>query len=187
LGIQLAHAGRKASTVAPWLVPRRGGSIVATEDVGGWPADVMGPSAIQWGEGYCVPREMSLDDIRGVVKSFADAARRAIQAGVDAIEIHAAHGYLLCSFLSPLSNRRTDSYGGSFENRFRMLVEVIAAIRKVIPKDMPFLLKVSSMEWMEEIYLGGKSWDVEQTIRLAKLLPSLDVDLLDVSSGGNHQ
>ncbi|PMD31316.1 NADH-dependent flavin oxidoreductase-like protein [Hyaloscypha variabilis F] len=184
LGIQLAHAGRKASTCAPWLL-ERGKAITATEDVGGWPEDVMGASAIRWGEGYAMPREMSRGDIEDVVRGFKEAARRSVEAGVDVIEIHGAHGYLISSFLSPISNRRTDEYGGSFENRIRLLVEVINAIREVVPSGMPLLLRVSSTEWMEE--QAKESWDVESTIRLAKLLPGLGVDLLDVSSGGNNE
>lgn len=186
LGIQLAHAGRKASTVAPWLVSERGKSIMATKDVGGWPDDVMGASAIRWGDGYPMPREMSSQDIKDVIDGFRDAAARSVKAGVDVIEIHAAHGYLLCSWLSPISNKRTDQYGGSFENRTRLLFEIIKAIREVIPNGMPLLVRVSSTEWMEK---SGEpeSWDVESTIRLAKLLPALGVDLLDVSSGGNDE
>lgn len=186
LGIQLAHAGRKASTCAPWLVQTRGKSITATEDVGGWPEDVMGASAIRWGEGFAMPREMSLRDVQDVINGFRDSAKRAVEAGVDVIEIHAAHGYLLCSFLSPISNVRTDKYGGSFENRIRLLVEVIQAIRAVIPQGMPLLVRVSSTEWMEKSG-APESWDIESTIRLAKLLPGLGVDLLDVSSGGNNE
>ena len=183
LGIQLAHAGRKASTCAPWLT-KRGKTITATEEVGGWPGDVMGASAIKWGEGFAEPREMSERDIRDVREGFRDSARRALQAGVDVIEIHAAHGYLLSSFLSPISNRRTDRYGGSFENRIRLLVEVIQIVREVIPEGMPLLVRVSSTEWMDK---EPESWDVESTIKLAKLLPDLGVDLLDVSSGGNNE
>jgi 2,4-dienoyl-CoA reductase-like NADH-dependent reductase (Old Yellow Enzyme family) len=145
----------------------------------------MGASAIRWGEGYPMPREMSKGDIKYVIQGFADAARRSVQAGVDVIEIHGAHGYLISSFLSPISNRRTDEYGGSFENRIRLLVDVIKAIREVIPEGMPLLVRVSSTEWMEKQV--EESWDVESTIRLAKLLPSLGVDLLDVSSGGNNE
>ncbi|TVY27916.1 putative NADPH dehydrogenase [Lachnellula hyalina] len=184
LGIQLAHAGRKASMVAPWLV-ERGTAQTATADVGGWLGDVMGASAISWGEGYPMPREMSARDVRDVVEGFRDSARRAVEAGVDVIEIHAAHGYLLCSFLSPISNRRTDTYGGSFENRIRILVEVIEAIRAVIPSGMPLLVRISATEWMEQH--ASESWDFESTIKLAKLLPGLGVDLLDVSSGGNNE
>jgi len=185
LGIQLAHAGRKASTSAPWTVQERGQTITATKDVGGWPDDVMGPSAIKWGEGYPEPREMSAQDIVDVITGFRDSARRAVEAGIDVIEIHAAHGYLLSSFLSPLSNTRTDSYGGSFENRIRILIEIIKVIREVVPKGMPLLVRVSGTEWMEE--LEKDSWDVPSTIKLAKLLPALGVDLLDVSSGGNNE
>lgn len=180
LGIQLAHAGRKASTVAPWLSEK--GKALATEDVGGWPEDVMGPSAIQWGEGYPMPREMSEKHLQDVVEGFKLSARRAVEAGVDVIELHAAHGYLLCSFLSPISNQRSDRYGGSFENRVRLLLEVVQAVRTVIPAGMPLLVRVSATEWME--HQGNESWDVESTIKLAKLLPALGVDLLDVSSGG---
>lgn len=185
LGIQLAHAGRKASTCAPWLGAVRGKSVLATEDVGGWPNDVMGASAIPWSnEGYAMPREMSLQDINNLLQGFKDGAKRAVAAGIDVIEIHGAHGYLISSFLSPISNRRTDDYGGSFENRTRLLIEVIKVIREVIPKGMPLLVRVSATEWMDST---PESWDVESTIRLAKLLPDLGVDLLDVSSGGNNE
>ena len=186
LGIQLAHAGRKASTLAPWLVPRGGRALaVSAEESGGWEDDVMGPSALRWGEGYAMPREMSERDIQDVKDGFRESARRAVEAGVDVVEIHAAHGYLLSSFLSPLSNRRTDRYGGSFENRIRLLLDVVAAVREVVPEGMPLLVRVSSTEWMEQ--QATESWDVPSTIRLAKLLPALGVDLLDVSSGGNNE
>ncbi|TAQ89299.1 hypothetical protein B7494_g2380 [Chlorociboria aeruginascens] len=183
IGIQLAHAGRKASCLAPWLTTAE--SVLAGKEVDGWPEDVMGPSAIPYAKSYAVPREMSEQDIRDVIEGFRDSASRSVQAGVDVIEIHSAHGYLLSSFLSPISNQRTDKYGGSFENRIRLLVEVIEAIRGAIPETMPLLLRVSATEWMEHI--TDVSWDVESTIRLAKLLPALGVDLLDVSSGGNNE
>ncbi|KAG0650607.1 NADPH dehydrogenase [Hyphodiscus hymeniophilus] len=186
LGIQLAHAGRKASTCAPWLA-KRGKTVLATEDVGGWPEDVMGASAIPWSkEGFAMPREMSASDVQDVIDGFRDSAKRAVEAGVDVIEIHGAHGYLISSFLSPISNQRKDKYGGSFENRIRLLVEVIEAVRAVIPSGMPLLVRVSSTEWMEKSEYPV-SWDVESTIKLAKLLPALGVDLLDVSSGGNNE
>jgi len=184
LGIQLAHAGRKASTVAPWLVAR-GGSRVATEAEGGWEDRVWGASPIVWGEGHAQPKEMTLEDIKTFIEGFAASARRAVKAGIDVIEIHAAHGYLLSSFLSPLSNVRTDKYGGSFENRIRILLEVIEAVRAVIPSGMPLLVRVSATEWME--HQSAPSWDVPSTIALAKKLPALGVDLLDVSSGGNNE
>ncbi|EKD20677.1 uncharacterized protein L3040_006397 [Drepanopeziza brunnea f. sp. 'multigermtubi'] len=182
LGLQLAHAGRKASTLAPWLLAR-GEKALAATDQNGWPTDVVGPSAIGWGDGYATPRAMSVRDVQDVVDGFREGARRAVEAGVDVLEIHAAHGYLLCSFLSPISNRRTDAYGGSFENRARLLLEVVQAVRGAIPRGMPLLVRVSATEWMEG--KTGESWDVESTIRLAKILPALGVDLLDVSSGGN--
>ena len=184
-GIQLAHAGRKASCKAPWHLRTRGQSEVADASVGGWPDDVVGPSAIPFhAETYPMPRELSVAEIREVVRGFADAARRAVEAGVDTIEIHGAHGYLISEFLSPISNRRTDGYGGSFENRTRLLVEVVQAVRGVIPQSMPLLVRVSATEWME--WAGQESWDLNQTIKLAKMLPDLGVDLLDVSSGGNN-
>jgi 2,4-dienoyl-CoA reductase-like NADH-dependent reductase (Old Yellow Enzyme family) len=186
IGIQLAHAGRKASTLAPWMMKVRGQAVTATEEAGGWPDDVWGASAIKWSEGYPEPKEMSTVDVEAMVKSFQDSAVRAVKAGVDVIEIHGAHGYLVSSFLSPISNRRTDKYGGSFENRIRILIEIIEAVRAVIPSGMPLLVRVSATEWMEK---SGEpeSWDVESTIKLAKLLPDLGVDLLDVSSGGNNE
>ncbi|KAI9834934.1 MAG: hypothetical protein M1819_002657 [Sarea resinae] len=180
LGVQLAHAGRKASTVAPWLV-RRGEAQVATADVNGWPDNCVGPSAIPHSEGYPNPREMTKDDIKDVIDGFRDAAVRAVKAGIDVIEIHGAHGYLLCSFNSPLSNQRTDEYGGTLENRLRLNIEVIKAVREVIPHDMPLLYRISASEWVD----GKNSWDLPQTIDFAKMMPALGVDLLDVSSGGN--
>ncbi|KAH7326499.1 NADPH dehydrogenase [Stachybotrys elegans] len=182
-GIQLAHAGRKASTLAPFISSSVKKTL-ADESNGGWPNDVVGPSAIPWDESFAVPKELSIEDIKGTVKLFADAAERAVKAGFDLIEIHAAHGYLLTSFLSPLSNKRTDQYGGSFENRSRMLREVVEAVRAVIPETMPLWVRISATEWME--WAGEPSWDINESIQLAKVLPSLGVDVLDVSSGGNH-
>lgn len=190
VGIQLAHAGRKASTVAPWLGRERGIRGVATKEVDGWPEDVVGPSAIAWAEEYFAhPREMTKDEIKETVQAFADAAKRAVEAGVDVIEIHGAHGYLLSSFNSPLSNRRTDEYGGSFENRVRFNIEVIKAVREVIPEGMPLFYRITATEWMENSEEAKQigSWDVKQSIRFAKLMAPLGVDFLDVSSGGNHE
>jgi 2,4-dienoyl-CoA reductase-like NADH-dependent reductase (Old Yellow Enzyme family) len=184
IGIQLAHAGRKASTMPPWMA-ERGGSVVATEEVGGWPKEVKGASGTLWGKGYVQSSALSTEEVKETVKAYAEAAKRAVQAGVDVIEIHGAHGYLISEFLSPITNRRTDQYGGSFENRIRILLEVVKAIRAVIPEGMPLLVRVSATEWMEG--LSEESWTVEQTIELAKLLPALGVDLLDVSSGGNNE
>lgn len=137
VGIQLAHAGRKASTLAPWL----SFTETAKEVQGGWPEDVWAPSAIQFSEGFPHPRELSKQGIQDIVKAWADSARRALKAGIDVIEIHNAHGYLLHEFVSPVSNKRTDEYGGSFENRIRLTLEVIDAVRSVIPDSMPLFLR----------------------------------------------
>ncbi|KAI0484797.1 NADPH dehydrogenase [Xylariaceae sp. FL0804] len=181
LGVQLGHAGRKASMVAPWLSR----ASVAAPDAGGWPDDVWAPSAIPYADGFPMPREMTSAQVGEVVRAFGDATRRAVAAGVDLVEIHAAHGYLLTEFLSPLSNRREDRYGGSFENRVRLLLEVVAACRAAMPESMPLFVRVSATEWMEHAVAPGASWDMDQTLRLARLLPPLGVDLLDVSSGAN--
>ncbi|KAL6155577.1 NADH-dependent flavin oxidoreductase [Exserohilum turcicum] len=205
-GLQLAHAGRKASTCAPWIAgaqKTQGGkrqvSVKADVDVGGWPSNVVGPMGGQeWAwdgkpaddenSGFWAPRALSEAELERLVQDWAEAAQRGVKAGVDMIEIHAAHGYLIHEFLSPVTNQRTDKYGGSFENRTRLLIEIIKAIRAVIPDTMPLYLRISATDWLEETELGKKygSWDVESSIRLAKLLPVLGVDLLDVSSGGNH-
>ncbi|KAL2678843.1 hypothetical protein Neosp_009595 [[Neocosmospora] mangrovei] len=184
IGIQLNHAGVKAGMIAPRFLPK-GELKVATEQDGGWPDDVWGPSAIPHTDAHVTPKSLALDGIEGLIQSFADAARRAIKAGLDFIEIHGAHGYLIHQFLSPLTNKRTDEYGGSFENRVRFLTRVIKGIRAVIPDSVPLSLRISAIEWME--WSGEPSWDLDQSIRLAKLLPGLGVDILDVSSGGNHK
>ncbi|KAI0899344.1 FMN-linked oxidoreductase [Annulohypoxylon nitens] len=181
IGIQLAHAGRKASTVAPWL--EEGIRVVAAAENGGWPDNVWAPSAIKFTEGYAEPKAMTVEDIKTLVQAFKDAAKRAVAAGFDVIEIHGAHGYLITEFLSPASNKRTDQYGGSFENRTRLLFEVIDAVRSVIPDSTALFLRISTTEWME--WTGEPSWTIEDSFRLAKLLPAAGIDLLDVSSGGN--
>ncbi|KAH7197536.1 uncharacterized protein B0J16DRAFT_21466 [Fusarium flagelliforme] len=180
--IQLAHAGRKASTVAPWI----GGSVnkaLATKDVGGWPDDIVAPSAISFADDFGTPHELTTEEIKALIKQWQDSAVRAVKAGFDVIEIHAAHGYLLHQFLSPLTNKRTDQYGGSFENRTRLLFEITEAIRAVIPEELPLWVRISATEWME--WNNEPSWDLESSIRLAKQLPALGVDVLDISSGGN--
>lgn len=182
VGIQLAHAGRKASTVAPWLSL----GLAATESIGGWPDNVWGPSTVPYHDAFPVPKELSKAQIKAVVVAFAEATKRALKAGIDVIEIHNAHGYLLFSFLSPISNTRTDEYGGSFENRIRLTLEVVDAIRDVIPEDMPLFLRVSATEWLEEALPNEPSWRVEDTVKLAGILAERGVDFLDVSSGGNH-
>lgn len=198
-GIQLAHAGRKSSTAAPWMSTVLGRkSKRADVDIGGWPDDVKGPSGgeSQTWDGmfdseqsrFWPPKALTIQDIKDIVQDFAKASERSVRAGIDVVEIHAAHGYLLHQFLSPISNRRTDEYGGSFECRVRFLIEVIEAVRNVIPSDMPLFLRMSTTEFLKDTELGKElgSWDVESTIKLAESLPGLGVDLLDVSSGGNH-
>ena len=171
-GIQLAHAGRKASTAPPW--ENREGTIGEAE--GGW--QTVAPSATPFDTGYGEPAALTVDGIREIVAAFVTAARRAHQAGFRVVELHAAHGYLLHQFLSPLSNRRTDSYGGSFENRTRLVREVVAAVRDVWPDELPLLLRVSATDWLD----GG--WDPDQTVELVRQLGPMGVDLIDCSSGG---
>ncbi|KAF8230279.1 FMN-linked oxidoreductase [Tricholoma matsutake] len=182
IGIQLGHAGRKASTVAPWIT----GDSTASEAVGGWPDNVWGPSAIGYEETYPKPKELSKEGIKTVITAFADAAKRAVKVGFDVIEIHAAHGYLLHSFLSPVSNKRTDEYGGGFENRIRMTLEVVDGVRAAMPDDMPLFLRISATDWLEESLPHEQSWRSEDTVRFAPILYSHGVDFLDVSTGGNH-
>jgi 2,4-dienoyl-CoA reductase-like NADH-dependent reductase (Old Yellow Enzyme family) len=172
-GIQLAHAGRKASTARPW---EGGGSL--EPDRGGW-RPILAPSALPFRTCDPIPEAMGTDRISEVTEAFGRAAKRALDAGFEVIEVHAAHGYLLHEFLSPLSNIRTDSYGGSLENRARLLREVVAAVRTVWPDRLPLLVRISSTDWVE-----GKGWDIEQSVALAKLLKGDGVDLIDCSSGG---
>ena len=172
-GMQLAHAGRKASTAAPW---KTGEHVVAEKD-GGW-RPIFAPSPLPFSPHDIMPEELDHAGIARVVRAFADASRRALQAGAKVIEIHAAHGYLLHSFLSPLSNQRTDEYGGSFENRTRALREVVTAIRAVWPERLPLFVRLSATDWVE----GG--WDIDQSVALAPQLKTLGVDLIDCSSGG---
>ncbi len=170
-GIQLAHAGRKGSTQPPW--EGRGG--VADED-GGW--EPVAPSAVAF-PGLRDPRALAPDELPGVVDAFVRGARRALEAGFDVVEIHAAHGYLLHEFLSPLSNRRTDEYGGPFENRVRLLLEVVRGVRGAVPETSPLVVRISATDWVE----GG--WSGDDSVRLAGLLKEAGVDLVDVSTGGN--
>jgi 2,4-dienoyl-CoA reductase-like NADH-dependent reductase (Old Yellow Enzyme family) len=172
-GMQLAHAGRKASTYAP-----SAGHGMIPESEGGW-KNVVAPSALRFTEGYPMPRALYIDEIRNIVSAFAAAARRACEAGFRVIEIHAAHGYLIHEFLSPLSNQRTDAYGGSFENRTRILREVLAAVRDSWPERAPLFVRISATDWVE----GG--WDIQQSIELARQLKELGADLIDCSSAGN--
>ncbi|HEX4073985.1 MAG TPA: NADH:flavin oxidoreductase/NADH oxidase [Candidatus Acidoferrales bacterium] len=171
-GMQLAHSGRKGSTRRPWEQP--GGAVPKSE--GGWTP--VAPSAIAFHPTYAVPTALDERGIRAVVQAFADAARRALEADFQVIEIHSAHGYLLHEFLSPLANKRTDAYGGSLENRARLLREVVTAVRGVWPERLPLFVRISATDWVE----GG--WDIEQSIELVKQIRPLGVDFIDTSSGG---
>jgi 2,4-dienoyl-CoA reductase-like NADH-dependent reductase (Old Yellow Enzyme family) len=175
-GIQLAHAGRKASTKRPW----EGSGTVRPAD-GGW--IVKGPSAIPFSPEYPQPEAMTHNEIRSVIDAFTAGARRACAAGFQVAEIHAAHGYLLNEFLSPLTNHRSDEYGGTFENRIRLTCEVSAAVRAVWPDEWPVFVRISATEWAD----GG--WTVDDSVRLATRLAALGIDVIDTSSGGNvaHQ
>jgi 2,4-dienoyl-CoA reductase-like NADH-dependent reductase (Old Yellow Enzyme family) len=171
VAVQLAHAGRKAGGVAGWLPQRR-----LADDEGGWVG--VAPSALAYAEGQALPHELTTTEICRVVEQFAAGASRARKAGFQAVEIHAAHGFLLHQFLSPLSNRRSDGYGGSFSARTRLLREVVAAVREQWPQRLPLLVRLSATDWVD----GG--WDLESTIELSRGLGALGVDLVDVSSGG---
>ncbi|HEU5081257.1 MAG TPA: NADH:flavin oxidoreductase/NADH oxidase [Opitutaceae bacterium] len=172
-GIQLAHAGRKASAARPW----EGGAHL-TDSEGGWPT--IAPSAVAFGGDLDkVPKEITLEDIARVQNDFAEATKRAVAVGYQWLELHGAHGYLINEFLSPLSNRRTDRYGGSFDNRIRFLVETTRKVRAVWPENLPLTVRLSCTDWVE----GG--WTIEETIALAKVLKGEGVDLIDCSSGGS--
>ncbi|MGA2116273.1 MAG: NADH:flavin oxidoreductase/NADH oxidase [Bryobacteraceae bacterium] len=173
-GIQLAHAGRKASTARPW----EGGKLVA-EAAGGWRP--VAPSAVPFDDGDPAPHELSAAEIHGIVEAFAAAARRALAAGFGLVEVHAAHGYLAHQFLSPLSNRRQDHYGGSLENRIRFALEVVESVRAAWPEHLPLFVRISATDWVP----GG--WDIDDSVALARRLKPLGVDLVDCSSGGSSR
>lgn len=171
-GIQLAHAGRKSSELPPW----EGSKAVAKEE-GGW--QTYAPSAIAFKEGDAVPKELSINEIKTIIQDFQNAAVRAKKAGFKVIELHGAHGYLINEFLSPISNKRMDEYGGSFENRTRFLLQIIESVRKVWPGDYPLFLRISATEWQE----GG--WTENDSIKLAEIVKTKTIDLIDCSTGGN--
>jgi len=175
-GIQIAHAGRKASTFPPFFSQSRVG-IEETSEIKGWKP--IGPSPIAWGDKFVEPHEMSIAEIGETVNCFREAAKRAIKADFDVLEIHGAHGYLISSFNSPLANVRKDEYGGSFENRIRFCLETVKAVREVWPDDKPLFVRLSCSDWVE----GG--WSMDDTVKLSQILKSMGVDLIDCSSGGN--
>ncbi|KAJ3359266.1 hypothetical protein GGF31_004238 [Allomyces arbusculus] len=181
IGIQLGHAGRKASTYP--LFEKDGRSLVP-ESEGGWAEDVVGPSAIAWADYMATPKELTVEQIRDLVASFVAAVRRAEEAGFDVVEIHGAHGYLIHEFLSPVSNQRTDDYGGSLENRARFLVELVEGARSVWPASKPLFLRLSCTDWVED-----STWDIDEVIEVVKRVAPLGVDVVDCSTGGNakHQ
>ncbi len=171
-GMQLAHAGRKASTASPFETR----PVLVTPAEGGW--QPLAPSAIAFAPDYAVPAELNLAGIQAVVEGFRQAARRVLEAGFDFVEIHAAHGYLLHEFLSPLANLRTDAYGGSFENRVRIVLEVVDAVRREWPERLPLFVRISATDWAD----GG--WNIDESVQLARRLRENGVDLVDASSGG---
>jgi len=172
-GTQLAHAGRKASHIQPWL----GGKQIPSDQPNGW--KTVGPSAIAFADGEEAPLELDKAGIEKVKADFKAAAARALQAGFKLIELHGAHGYLIHQFLSPLSNHRTDEYGGAFENRVRLLLEIIDEVKQVWPDDLPFFVRLSATDWTE----GG--WNITESVQLAKLLKEKGVDVIDTSTAGN--
>lgn len=170
-GIQLAHAGRKASRNEPW-----NGDKLIPESQGGW--KVVAPSGVPFSAEYAIPEALTQESIDKVIGDFSSAAERALRSGFRVIEIHAAHGYLIHEFLSPLANKRTDNYGGIFENRIRLLLEIISAVRSIWPAKYPLFVRISATDWME----GG--WTIEDSVALAEIIKSKGVDLIDCSSGG---
>ncbi|GKT56809.1 NADH-dependent flavin oxidoreductase [Colletotrichum tofieldiae] len=183
IGIQLSHAGRKSSTVAPFLHM----NATSSAEVGGWPDEVYAPSALRFNDTYPQPRAMTLEQIQGFKTAFVDAAKRAVKAGFDVVEIHAAHGYLIHQFLSPISNQRTDQYGGSWENRTRLVLEITDLVRAAIPTEMPLFVRISATDWFDNMKEEfPESWTVADSCKLASILAEKGVDFLDVSSGGIH-
>ncbi|KAM0415770.1 hypothetical protein ACHAPT_013275 [Fusarium lateritium] len=185
IGIQPGHAGRKASTIA--RTHRHGLAPMATEEDGGWPDDVMGPSSEPFDAQHANPRAMTIAEIEQLKGDFVMGAKRAIQAGFDVIELHFGHGYLVASFLTPAINKRQDKYGGTFNNRVRLALEIIEGVRAEIPESTPLFVRISATDWLENNpEYQGESWTVEDSAELAVLLATRGVDVLDVSSGGSH-
>lgn len=183
IGIQIGHAGRKASRLAPWIHR----DAPAKAEIGGWPEGVLAPSAIPFSDSHVAPKAMTAGDISEFKRAFLDATLRAVDAGFDTVEIHAAHGYLIHEFLSPVSNHRSDEYGGSWENRVRLLLEITEQVRAAIPDSMPLFVRISATDHLESFRdTFPESWTLDDSIRLAGELADRGVDFLDVSSGGVH-
>lgn len=176
-GIQIAHAGRKGSTASPWKMGSRSQKVDLTDDQGGF--EIVAPSAIPFSKTSRIPKELTKAEIKEIIQKFADAAKRALEAGFQVLEIHAAHGYLLNSFYSPLSNKRNDEYGGTFENRIRLLLEVVSAVKNEWTENLPLFVRLSCSDWAD----GG--FTIDDSIQLAKHLKENGVDLIDCSSGYN--
>ncbi|KAF4501384.1 oxidoreductase [Fusarium agapanthi] len=179
IAIQMGHAGRKASTVVPWLDRKN----TAVKEAGGWPDEVVAPSAIPYSPDSLTPREMTSDGIAKFKQDWVAAVKRALKAGFDAIEIHAAHGYLLNAFLSPASNQRTDQYGGSFENRTRLLLETVKLTRDVVPEVFPLLVRMPGTDYLE-FDSSLPQWHIEEAAKLGQILAANGIDLIDISGGG---
>ncbi|TCD69519.1 hypothetical protein EIP91_007449 [Steccherinum ochraceum] len=180
IGIQLVHGGRKSSVQTLWLSHPNG---TVPKEAGGWPDEVSAPSAVKYADYTPAPKEMTKEDIKTVVEEFKAAAKRAVEVGFDVIELHGAHGFLLSSFISPTSNQRTDDYGGSWEKRIRFNLEVIDAVRSVMPDRMPLFYRISATEYLED--LPEPSWKIEDTVKFADIISKHGVDLIDLSAGGN--
>ncbi|GIZ38594.1 hypothetical protein CKM354_000200600 [Cercospora kikuchii] len=176
--IQLQHAGRKASICPPWL-----GLRTVPEKYGGFPDGVLAPTAESWNDNYATPKEMTEEEIWQVIEAFGQAAKRAVEAGCRIVAIHGAHGYLIHSFASPASNKRTDQWGGSFENRISFAVEVIRSIRRNVPPETLLFWKISAVDWLPP----GEGWELSDTLRFAPILAAEGIDMLDVSSGGTDR
>ncbi|PNP73579.1 hypothetical protein FNYG_13098 [Fusarium nygamai] len=180
----IGHARRKASCVAPWL----DAGLAAEKATGGWPDDVVGPTDEPFAPGYPTPRAITIEEIDQLKEDFVSGVRQAVEAGFDVIDFHFAHGYLVSSFLSPATNKRTDKYGGSFEDRVRLALEIVEGARAVMPEHMLLFARISATDWLDNNpEYEGENWDLEQSIKLAHLLAEGGVDVLDVSSGGIHK